>query len=135
MRTSPTLPCDAVIPELDAPRIRPTSDPPPGRVGAPAEVTLRLVQDHHRVAAGMNHIVVHWLFSAGLSLEQRWGRWATIARPQLFPPRDRYTKRKEAGESWRGRRVPRALGSGVRQPPIGSALHSRQLHEQVIAGA
>ena len=73
MRTSPTLPCDAVIPELDAPRIRPTSDPPPGRVGAPAEVTLRLVQDHDRVAAGMNHIVVHWLFSAGLSLETALG--------------------------------------------------------------
>ena len=73
MRTSPTLPCDAVLPELDEPRIRPTSDSPPGRAGDPAEVTLRLVQDHDRIAAGMNDIVVHRLFSAGLSLETALG--------------------------------------------------------------
>ena len=73
MHTSPTLPCDAVIPEPDAPRIRPTSEPPPGRAGDPAEVTLRLVQDRDRIAAGMNDIVVHRLFSAGLSLETALG--------------------------------------------------------------
>ncbi len=50
-----------------------TSDPPPGRAGDPAEVTLRLVQDHDRIAEGMNDIVVHRLFSAGLSLETALG--------------------------------------------------------------
>jgi hypothetical protein len=73
MQTSSTLPRGAVIPERDEPRIRPTSDPPPGRAGDPAEVTLRLVQDHDRIAAGMNDIVVHRLFSAGLSLETALG--------------------------------------------------------------
>ena len=73
MRTSAAVPCDAVIPELDEPRIRPASDPPPGRAGDPAEVTLRLVQDHDRIAGGMNDIVVHRLFSAGLCLETALG--------------------------------------------------------------
>ena len=73
MHTSPTLPCDAVMPELDEPRIRPTSDSPLGRAGDPAEATLRLVQDHDRIAAGINDIVVRRLFSAGLSLETALG--------------------------------------------------------------
>lgn len=73
MHTSSTLPCDAVMPERDEPRIRPTSDSPPGRAGDPAEVTLRLVQDRDRIAAGMNDIVVHRLFSAGLSLDAALG--------------------------------------------------------------
>ncbi len=53
--------------------MRPTSDLPPGRAGDSAEVTLCLVQDHDRIAAGMNDIVVHRLFSAGLSLETALG--------------------------------------------------------------
>ena len=36
-------------------------------------MTLRLVQDHDRIAAGINGIVVHRLFSAGLSLETALG--------------------------------------------------------------
>ena len=34
---------------------------------------MRLVQEHDRIAAGMNDIVVHRLFSAGLSLETALG--------------------------------------------------------------
>ena len=73
MHTSAAVPCDAATSELDEPRIRPASDPPPGRAGDPAEVTLRLVQDHDRIAGGMNDIVVHRLFSAGLCLETALG--------------------------------------------------------------
>jgi hypothetical protein len=73
MHTSTAVPCGAVIPELDEPRIRPVRDPPPGRAGDSAEVTLRLVQEHDRIAGGMNDIVVRWLFSAGLCLETALG--------------------------------------------------------------
>jgi hypothetical protein len=73
MHTSAALPCDAVIPEPDEPRIPPTRDPPRGRPGDPAEVTLRLMQEHDRIAGGMNDIVVHRLFSAGLCLETALG--------------------------------------------------------------
>lgn len=73
MHTSAALPCDAVIPELDEPRIRPTRDPPRGRPGDSAEVTLRLMQEHDRIAGDMNDVVVHRLFSAGLSLETALG--------------------------------------------------------------
>lgn len=73
MHTSSTLPRDAVMAEPDEPRIQPTSDSPPGRAGDPAEVTLRLVQDRDRIAAGMNDVVVHRLFSAGLSLDAALG--------------------------------------------------------------
>jgi hypothetical protein len=37
--------------------------------GESAEVTLRLAQEHDRIAAGMNDIVVYRLFSAGLCLQ------------------------------------------------------------------
>jgi two-component system sensor histidine kinase DevS len=33
------------------------------------EMTLRLTKDHDRIAEGLNDIVVHRLFSAGLALE------------------------------------------------------------------
>ncbi len=59
--------------ERDEPRIRPTSDSPPGRAGDPAGMTLHLVQDRDRIAAGMHDIVVHRLFSAGLSLDAALG--------------------------------------------------------------
>jgi hypothetical protein len=36
-------------------------------------VTLRLVQDRDRIAAGVNDVVVHRLFSAGLSLDAALG--------------------------------------------------------------
>ena len=69
MPTSSTVPRDAVIPELNEPHTRPRSDRQPGREGDSAEVTLRLVQERDRIAGGMNDVVVHRLFSAGLALE------------------------------------------------------------------
>jgi hypothetical protein len=71
--SSSVLPCDEAIPELSEASIRPTRDPPPGRTADSAEVILRLVQDHDRIAEGMNDVVVHRLFSAGLFLETALG--------------------------------------------------------------
>jgi signal transduction histidine kinase len=65
--------CYGAIAELDEAGIRPTRDPPPGRAGDWAEAALLLVQDRDRIAAGMNDLVVHRLFSAGLSLETALG--------------------------------------------------------------
>ena len=73
MNISPSVPRDAVIPELDEPRTRPTSDSPPGRAGDPAEVSLHLVHNRDRIAGDMNDIVVQRLFSAGLALETALG--------------------------------------------------------------
>jgi len=73
MHTSATVPGDALTPEADEPRIRPTRGPPPRRGNDSAEVTPRLMQEHDRIAAGLNDIVVHRLFSAGLSLETALG--------------------------------------------------------------
>jgi hypothetical protein len=72
---------DGAIPEPDELRILPTRDPPPGRAGDPAEVTLRLAQDRDRVAGALNDVVIHRIFSAGLALETALGlldghRWA-----------------------------------------------------------
>ena len=53
--------------------MRPTSGPPPGRAGDSAELTVRLVQEHDRIAEGLNDIVVYRLFSAGVSLETALG--------------------------------------------------------------
>jgi len=69
MHTSPSVPRDAVIPQLDEPRTRPTSESPPGRAGDSAELTLHLVHDRDRIADDMNDIVVQRLFSAGLALQ------------------------------------------------------------------
>ncbi len=69
MDTPATTPCDVLRPEPDEARIRSTCGPPLGRAGDSAEVTLRLVQEHDRIAKGLNDIVVHRLFSAGLCLE------------------------------------------------------------------
>ena len=71
--SSIVLLCDGAMPELDEASIRPTRDPPPGRAGDWAEATLLLVQDRDRIAAGMNDIVVHRLFAAGLALETALG--------------------------------------------------------------
>ena len=73
MYISASASCDALIPGLYKPRIRPTSDPSAGQAGDSAEVTLRLVQDRDRIAGGMNDVVVHRLFSAGLALETALG--------------------------------------------------------------
>ena len=61
------------MPELGEESIRPTRDPPPGRAGDWAEAALLLVQDRDRIAAGMNDLVVHRLFAAGLALETALG--------------------------------------------------------------
>ena len=47
--------------------------PPPGRSGEPAELALRLAQEHDRIAAGMNDVVIYRLFSAGLCLQTALG--------------------------------------------------------------
>ena len=73
MHASSAAAGDGVIPEPDEPRIRPTHDPPPGRAGDPAEVTLRLAQDRDRIAGAMNDVVIHRIFSAGLALETALG--------------------------------------------------------------
>ena len=71
--SSNVLLCYGAIPELDEASIRPTRDPPPGRAGDGAEATLLLVQDRDRIAEGMNDLVVHRLFAAGLALETALG--------------------------------------------------------------
>lgn len=73
MNASPSVPRNAVIPELDEPRPRLASDSPPGRAGDPAEVSLHLVHNRDRIAGDMNDIVVQRLFSAGLALETALG--------------------------------------------------------------
>ena len=61
--------CYGAVPELDEASIRPTRDPPPGW----AEAALLLVRDRDRIAGGMNDLVVHRLFAAGLALETALG--------------------------------------------------------------
>jgi hypothetical protein len=73
MPTSSTVPGDGAVPDLDEPRVRPVRGPPPGRSGESAEVMLRLAQDRDRIAGGMDDIVVHRLFAAGLALETALG--------------------------------------------------------------
>ena len=67
MHSQSTVPRDGLIAERSS--VRPVRDPPPGRVADSAEVILRLAQDRDRIASGMNDIVVHRLFSAGLCLQ------------------------------------------------------------------
>jgi hypothetical protein len=63
------------------PPVRPTRGPPPGSPQAPgdgnaadpADVILALVEDHERIAAGLNDVVVRRLFTAGLDLQAALG--------------------------------------------------------------
>lgn len=71
--SSSVLLCYGAMPEPDEASIRPTRDPPAGRAGDWAEAALLLVQDRDRIAAGMNDLVVHRLFAAGLALETALG--------------------------------------------------------------
>ena len=74
MSISSSVPlCYGAMPEPDEASIRPTHDPPPRRAGDWAEAALLLVQDRDRIAAGMNDLVVHRLFAAGLALETALG--------------------------------------------------------------
>ena len=72
-RSSSMLLCYGAISDLDEASIRPTRDPPPGRAGDWADAMLLLVQDRDRIAGGMNDLVVHRLFAAGLALEMALG--------------------------------------------------------------
>jgi signal transduction histidine kinase len=47
----------------------PARGPPAGRAADTPEMTLRLTEDHDLIAEGLNDVVVHRLFSAGLTLE------------------------------------------------------------------
>ena len=75
MRRSSSLP----IP--DVPRVRPTRGPPDGSGQAPAgsgtavsaELTRYLTEDHDRIAQGINNVVVHRIFAAGLDLQAALG--------------------------------------------------------------
>ncbi len=71
--SSNVLLCYGAMPELAEAGIRPTRDPPPGRAGDWAEAALLLAQDRDRIAGGMNDLVMHRLFAAGLTLEMALG--------------------------------------------------------------
>lgn len=73
MSRSVSVPGAAATSEVDGPRVPGTRGPPPGRAGDSVAMILRLAEDHDRIAAGMNDIVVHRLFSAGLSLQTALG--------------------------------------------------------------
>ncbi len=47
----------------------PTHDPPASGAVDSVEVTLRLIEDHDRIAHGVNDVVIRRLFAAGLDLE------------------------------------------------------------------
>jgi hypothetical protein len=63
------------------PRVEPTRGPPPGSPQAPedgsangpAEAILSLIEDHERIALGLNDVVVRRLFTAGLDLQAALG--------------------------------------------------------------
>jgi hypothetical protein len=63
------------------PGVKPTRGPPPGSAQAPeggsaagpAGAVLALAEDHERIALGLNDIVVHPLFAAGLDLQAALG--------------------------------------------------------------
>jgi hypothetical protein len=64
---------DGVVPDVDELRGPLVRGSLPGRAGEPAEVVLRLVQDHDRIAEGLNDVVVRRLFTAALALETALG--------------------------------------------------------------
>jgi len=72
MHASSAVTSDGAIPERE-PHIRSARNPAPGRAGDPAEVTLHLAQDRDRIAAALNDVVIHRIFSAGLALETALG--------------------------------------------------------------
>ncbi len=63
------------------PRVQPTRGPPPGGPQAledsnaadPAKAILDLVEDHERIALGLNDVVVRRLFTVGLDLQAALG--------------------------------------------------------------
>jgi hypothetical protein len=63
--TAPTV----GIPGLRGPGTRPTRDPPASAAADSLEMTLRLIEDHDRIAGMLNETLVYRLFSAALALE------------------------------------------------------------------
>jgi hypothetical protein len=65
--------CDPPAPEVQLPPFRGDTIParglPDGKAADTPEMTLRLTEDHDRIAEGLNDVIVHRLFSAGLTLE------------------------------------------------------------------
>ncbi len=66
----------ATLPARDAPRIRPTRNPPPGsgaRAGngpaVSAELPQSVTEDHDQIVQDQNDVVVNRLFAAGLDLQ------------------------------------------------------------------
>jgi signal transduction histidine kinase len=57
------------IPGLAGPGPRPTRGPPASTAAGSPEMTLRLTDDHDRIADGLNDLVARRLFTAGLDLE------------------------------------------------------------------
>ena len=63
------------------PQVQPTRGPPPGspqalddgNAAGPAKAILDLVEDHERIALGLNDVVVRRLFTAGLDLQAALG--------------------------------------------------------------
>ena len=71
MHTSPTLPCDAVMPELDEPRIRPTSDSPPEGSDPAEDDPAPGAGSQERIAAGMD--ATTWSTGCSAELEAALG--------------------------------------------------------------
>jgi hypothetical protein len=70
MRESSSVPrAAAAAPGRPKPEVPPSRGPPGNGAGDSAEMTLRLTQEHARIAEGMNDVVVRRLFSAGLAME------------------------------------------------------------------
>ena len=112
---------DGAIPEPDEPRLQPAHDPPPGRAGDPAEVTLLLAQERDRIAGALNDVVINRVFSAGLALETALGL--------LGGDRGAAGKVREAlGELDRAIRLkpqPKAMSTTDRSVPVAPAIVSR----------
>ena len=115
MPTSSSAPGDGAMPDLDEPRVRAMRGPPPGRSGEPAEVMLRLAQEHDRIAVGMNDIVVYRLFSAGLCLQTALGLMDGHLPPGRF-------RKRSASWTWRSRTSGTCCSTTINpvRPPAGS---------------
>ena len=68
-------------PAQAVPPVQPTRGPPPGNpqapedgsAASPATAILDLLEDHERIALGLNDVVVRRLFAAGLDLQAALG--------------------------------------------------------------
>lgn len=68
-------------PAQAVPPVQPTRGPPPGNpqaledgsAASPAKAILDLLEDHERIALGLNDVVVRRLFAAGLDLQAALG--------------------------------------------------------------